>query len=584
MIRFRIGALIATAAIAFAACSGAATPSPSATTAPPASSAASPSAAASEAAASPSGPAPVNGGTWIFGSASDPSTLDAILIQDGESFRIAQQIYETLVKLAPGTTSTLEPGLAKSWDVSADGLTYTFHLQSPVSFTDGTPFNADAAVYNVLRWKNLAEPLQGFDYYDITVFGGYGDSSNIVTAAKVDDSTFTITLKTRKADFLTAMTLIPFAMQSPTALKAHNADLSPKDAKNDYWQKAPTGTGPFMFNGDFVSGDHYTIVKNPNYWDSANAAHLDKIIFKPIAEATNRLTALQSGTVDTIDFVDPAQTPTVQGDTSLQLLTRTPLAIGKLAFNQTHKPFDDIKVRQAIAYAVDKASLVSAFFGNGAGTVADSDLINNMPAYETNQTISGFDMQKAKDLLSSSSCPPPCSVDFWYPDDVSRPYMVDPKGEFEAIRTMLEAVGFKINPQHKPWHGGYLTDEANGVYPMFFIGWIYDYADPADGPGLFYAQSTSKCNGVAVTAPHNCEFGEDNPAVGAAITKAIGETDDATRTQDWKDAMKLVNADVPDVPLVWAGSFLAATTHVHGYIPSPTQSEYFNLVWKDAGS
>ena len=70
----------------------------------------------------------------------------------------------------------------------------------------------------------------------------------------------------------------------------------------------------------------------------------------------------------------------------------------------------------------------------------------------------------------------------------------------------------------------------------------------------------------------------------AAITKAIGEGDDATRTQDWKDAMKLVNADVPDVPLVWAGSYLAATTHVHGYIPSPTQSEYFNLVWKDAGS
>ncbi len=584
MVRFRIGALVATAVLAFAACSGAATPSPSASTAPAPSAAAPSEGSAAAASPSASGPAAVNGGTWIFGSASDPSTLDAILIQDGESFRIAQQIYETLIKLAPGSTSELQPDLAKSWDVSADGLTYTFHLQSPVTFSDGTPFNADAAVYNVLRWKNLPEPLQGFDYYDITVFGGYADKSLIANAAKVDDTTFTITLTQKKADFLTAMTLIPFGMQSPTALQAHHADLSPKDKTNDYWQKAPTGTGPFMFAGDFVSGDHYTIVKNPNYWDTANAAHLDKIIFKPIAEATNRLTALQSGTVDTIDFVDPTQTPTVSSDSSLQLLTRTPLAVGKLAFNQTHKPFDDPKVRQAIAYAIDKKALVDAFFGNGAGTVADSDLINNMPAYEPNATISGYDQQKAKDLLASSTCPAPCSVDFWYPDSVSRPYMVDPKGEFEAIRTMLEAVGFKVNPQHKAWHGGYLTDEANGVYPMFFIGWIYDYADPADGPGLFYAQSTSKCNGVAVTAPHNCEFGEDNPAVGAAITKAIGEGDLATRTQDWKDAMKLVNADVPVVPLVWAGSYLAATTHVHGYIPSPTQSEYFNLVWKDAGS
>jgi len=393
-----------------------------------------------------------------------------------------------------------------------------------------------------------------------------------------------MTLTTRKADFLTAMTLAPFAMQSPTALKAHNADLGSKDPKNDYWQKAPTGTGPFMFSGDFVPGDHYTIVKNPNYWDAANAAHLDKIIFKPIADAASRLAALKSGTVDTIDFVDANQVKDIKSDPTLQLLTRTPLAIGKLAFNQTHKPFNDIKVRQAIAYAIDKNALVQAFFPNGAGSVADSDLINTMPAYEPNATISGYDPAKAKSLLAGSSCPAPCAVDFWYPDSVSRPYMVDPKGEFEAIRTMLEAVGFRVTPQHKPWRGGYLTDEANGVYGMFFIGWIYDYADPADGPGLFYATSTSDCNGVKVTTPHNCEFGEDNPAVAAAIAKAISETDLATRTQDWKDAMKLINADVTDVPLVWAGSFLGATIHVHGYIPSPTQSEYFNLVWKDAGS
>ena len=573
MVRLRSVAFLASLALVITACGPAAS-------APPGS-----EAPASAPAATGTTQQPVNGGTWIFGSASDPATLDAILIQDGESFRIAQQIYETLIKLKPGTPSDLEPGLAKSWDVSPDGLTYTFHLQTGVTFTDGTPFNADAAVYNVLRWKNLPKPLQGFDYYDITVFGGYGGDSLIKAATKVDDATFSITLTRPKADFLTAMTLIPFGLQSPTALQKHNADKDPKDPSNDYWEKAPTGTGPFMFNGDYVPGDHYTIVKNPNYWDTANAAHLDKIVFKPIAEAANRLTALQSGTVDTIDFVDANQIPQIRQDTSLQILTRSPLSIGKLAFNQTHKPFNDLKVREAIAYAIDKNALVQAFFSNGAGTVADSDLINTMPAYEPNQTITGApDVQKAKDLLASSSCQAPCSVDFWYPDNTSRPYMTDPKGEFEAIRTMLEAVGFKVNPQHKDWHGGYLTDEANGVYPMFFIGWIYDYADPADGPGLFYATSTADCNGQPVSKAHNCEFGEDNPAVSAAIAKAIAEPDAATRTQDWKDAMKLVNADVPDVPLVWAGSFLAATTHVHGYIPSPTQSEYFNLVWKDAGS
>ena len=400
---------------------------------------------------------------------------------------------------------------------------------------------------------------------------------------KIDDATFSITLGSPKADFLTAMTLIPFAMQSPTALKAHNADLGSKDPTNDYWQKDPVGTGPFMFK-EFVPGDHYTIVKNPNYWDTANAAHLDTIIFKPIADAANRLAALKAGSVDTIDFVDATQLSDISSDPTLQLVTRPPLDIGKVAFNQTHKPFDDIKVRTALALAIDKKALVDAFFQNGAGSVADSDLINNMPAYEANTAVGTYDPAAAKAMLQSSSCPPPCAIDFWYPDSVSRPYMLDPKGEFEAIRTMLEAVGFTITPNHKPWHGGYLTDEANGVYPMFFIGWIYDYADPADGPGIFYATSTAVCNGKTETTPHNCEFGEDNPAVATAMAKAISESDLATRTQDWKDAMKLINADVPDVPLVWAGSSLGMTIHVHGYIPSPTQSEYFNLVWKDAGS
>jgi peptide/nickel transport system substrate-binding protein len=582
MLRLRTGALIAAAAIAFAACSGAATAAPSAA-APSQTPVVAPSGSTAPASVAPSGGTPVNGGTWIFGSASDPSTLDAILIQDGESFRIAQQIYETLIKLKPGSSSNLEPGLAKSWDTSPDGLTYTFHLQTGVKFSDGTAFNADAAVYNVNRWKNLPAALQGDDYYDVTVFGGYGANSLIKAVTKIDDATFSMTLTKPKADFLTAMTLIPFAMQSPTALQAHHADLGTKAPTNDYWQKDPTGTGPFMFS-EFVPGDHYTIVKNPNYWDTANAAHLDKIIFQPIAVSANRLTALLSGTVDTIDFVDATQLAQIQSNPTIQLITRPPLDIGKLAFNQTVKPWNDIKVREAAAYAIDKTALVNAFFPHGAGTVADSDLINNMPAYQANAAISGFDLSKAKSLLASSSCPPPCAVTFWYPDSVSRPYMLDPKGEYEAIKPMLEAAGFAVTPNHKPWHGGYLTDEANGVYGLFFIGWIYDYADPADGPGIFYATSTADCNGVKEPTPHNCEFGEDNPAVAAAMAKAISEPDAATRTADWQAAMLLINADVPVVPLVWAGSSLASTIHVHGYIPSPTQSEYFNLVWKDAGS
>jgi len=543
--RYRLASLIAVAALALSGCSGSSA-----------------------------------NNTWVFGSASDPTTLDAILMQDGESIRIGQQIYETLVKLAPGSASDLVPGLAKSWDASADGLTYTFHLQTGVKFTDGTDFNADAAVYNVNRWKNLPEALQGDDYYDITVFGGYGDSSLIKSVTKIDDSTFKMVLTTPKADFLTAMSLAAFSMQSPTALKAHNADKGSQDPSNDYWQKAPTGTGPFKFS-EFVSGDHYTIVKNPDYWDTANAAKLDKIIFKPIADSAQRLTALKSGTVDTIDFVDANQLTDIKNDSTLQLVTRSPLDIGRLNINQSIKPFNDVNVRKAISYAIDRQAIVNTFFPNGAGQAADSDLLASMPAYDKNATISGFDLTKAKAALAASSCPAPCKIDFWYPDSVSRPYMLDPKGEFEAIRTMLEAAGFQITPQHKAWKGGYTGDEANGKYGLAFIGWIYDYADPADGPGIFYSTSTAKCGDVTPTKPHNCEAAEDNPAIAAAMAKSIAEPNLATRTQDWKDAMKLINADVPDVPLVWAGSSLGMTKHIQGFVASPTQTEYYNTVYKN---
>ena len=530
-------------------------------------------------AATSSSPA-ANARTMVFGSASDPTTVDAILLQDGESLRIAQQIYDTLIRLKPGTAADLEPSLAKSWAVSPDGLTYTFHLRSGVRFTDGTPFDADAAVYNVNRWKNLPVPLRDSDYYDRAVFGGYGAGSLIDSATNVDGVTLRIKLRRPKADFLMAMTLVPFAMQSPTALQAHHADLAPSDPTNDYWQTAPTGTGPFMFK-EFIAGERYSIVRNPDYWDSANAAFLDSVVFKPIPDADNRLAALKSGVVDIIDPVNGNQLADVSADARFQLLKRTPLAVGKVGFNQGQKPFDDLNVRKAAAYAIDRKAVVETFFP-GLGTVADSDLISTMAAYEANATISGYNPQEARALLAASSCPAPCAIDFWYADNTPAVVAADPKGEFELIRANLEAVGFKVNPRHVAWQDGYLAGAAQGKYPAFLIGWTYDYADPADGPGIFYATSMEACDGIVPTSPHNCEFAQDDPIAAAAMAKAIAEPDAARRTQDWKDAMRLINADVPDVPLVWVGSALAATKSISGYIPSPTQSESLNLVVKVA--
>lgn len=578
----RLLAVAFAAALVFSACQAQATPTPTAqpTPTPPPGETPGPTPTAAPT-PTPSG-GPVSGGTMIFGSAADPATLDAVLIQDGESFRIAQQIYDTLVRLKPGSADELEPGLAASWDVQDGGKTIVFAIQPGAKFHDGTPADAEAVAYNFNRWKNLPEALQGLDYYDITVFGGYGDNSNIASAEATGTLEVTVKLNAPKADILTAMTLIPFAIQSPTALEAHKADLG-ESPDNDYWQTAPTGTGPFKFEGDWVVGDHYTIVRNDDYWDTAHPAYLDSVVFKPIAESAQRVAALRAGTVDIIDFVDANQLDQITSDPALQRLDRPPLTTGWIGFNQRHKPFDDLKVRQAVAYAIDKQAIVEAFFP-GLGQVADSDVFPSFPTYEAGVYPGSYDRAKAKELLDSSSCPSPCAIDFWYPDEVSRPYMVDPKGEFEAMRPMLEAAGFVVTPQHKAWRGGYLTDDSNGRLPMFLIGWIYDYADPADGPGIFYAKSQGECDGVVPEQPMNCEYGEENPDAYALMQQAISEFDTAKRNDLWKQAMRMYGADLPKVPLVWSASVLGAVKTLHGYVPSPTQSEYFNLVWKEASS
>ena len=358
MLRLRIGALIAAGAIAFAACSGASTAAPS--VAQPSTPAASSGSGASTApSTAPSGPTPVNGGTWIFGSASDPSTLDAILIQDGESFRIAQQIYETLIKLKPGSASDLQPDLAKSWDTSTDGLTYTFHLQTGVNFSDGTPFNADAAVYNVNRWKNLPAALQGDDYYDVTVFGGYGDNSLIKT---VDED--------RRRDVL----------DHPDQAEGRLPDGDDPHPVRDAEPDGPPG--PSCRPG-LEGPDERLLAEGP---DGHRSVHVRRR-FRPGRPLHDRqepeLLGYRQRGAPRQDHLpadrrlgEPADGPPVRARSTrstsstrpssrtsaatraCSCMTRPPLDIGKLAFNQTQKPFNDIKVREAVALAIDKKALV----------------------------------------------------------------------------------------------------------------------------------------------------------------------------------------------------------------------------------
>ena len=320
--------------------------------------------------------------TLVFGSSADPVALDGALISDGESGRVVIQIFEGLVNLKPGTTTVI-PALATSWKASNGGKSWTFALRKNVKFTDGTPFNGAAACANFNRWYNFTGSFQNpsATYYWQTVFGGFkkydpksgAPKGSLFKSCKVNNSSsVTINLTDPSASFIGAMSLPSFSMESPTAMAKYGANQGSVDSSGvfhptgTYATQHPTGTGPFMFQS-WTRGDKLTLVRNPNYWGAK--AKLSTLIFKPIADNAARLQALQNGEIQGYDLVEPQDISVIQQDSNLKLLSRPPFNVAIVGMNQARPPMNKLQVRQAIAYGLDRASVIKAFYA-GRGVVA----------------------------------------------------------------------------------------------------------------------------------------------------------------------------------------------------------------------
>jgi peptide/nickel transport system substrate-binding protein len=561
----RIGALVAVAAVAFAACGSAATPAPTAevTTAPTSGATVAPT-------ENPN--APKDGGTLVVAIPGDISRTDPALIDDSNSSYVMQNVMEGLVSLKPGSTSDIVPALAESWTQSSDGLTYTFKIRQGVKFHDGTDLDAAAVVYNYDRWKNFPKELQDYSYYAGAVFGGYGDASNLASVTATDPATVVITLKTPNSSFLIAQTLGVFAISSPTALKAGHADNVTTDvSKIEYAQGGPTamvGTGPFKFK-EWVVGDHVTIDKNPDYWNKDAIAHVDEVVFKPVAEEAQIMNGLSTGEIDIAQKVSPVDIATVKGNAKLQVIDRGKSCnTMQLSMNHKYAPIKNEKIREAIAYAVNKQYLIDTFY---AGLAVPAD--NWMPVntqYAKALGLPTYDPQKAKDLIAASG-EKDLTIDFYYPSDVTRPYMPDPQGIFEAIQNDLEAVGFKIIPHTETWRPDYLDHEYAGNFEMWLLGWTCDWA----GPDNFLKTAFfGYVNGAPST-----EFAYKNDELEKTMNDALAATDPATAQSLWEHAQDLLKADMPTVPLINSTPPAAAQATVMGFVGSGALNEYLNSVW-----
>jgi peptide/nickel transport system substrate-binding protein len=371
------------------------------------------------------------------------------------------------------------------------------------------------------------------------------------------------------------MTLTPFAISSPKALTEGNAS-APDFKDNKYATGGPpaaVGTGPFMFKA-WVQGTYVRLLKNPSYWNAAaGGPYLDEVKFRPISDTTATLNALSSGGVDLAQAISPVDVATIKADAKLQAIDRgSACNVGLLAMNQTHKPFDNVKIRQAVAYAIDRQALVDAFFG-GAGLVP-SNWAPPGTLFTKELALPEYNPDKARQLIAESGVTD-LAFDFWYPSDVSRAYMPDPKGEFEAILTNLEAVGFKPNPKTKPWRPDYLAEETTGKYPAWLIGWNCDWL------GIDNFLFTADFGYRGDPYGPNVEFAYKNDEMNQAMVDALRATDEAGQRAGWEKAQDLILADMPALPLASGKTPTAAAVYVKGFIPSPTVLEIFTDVWLD---
>jgi ABC-type transport system substrate-binding protein len=491
--------------------------------------------------------------------------------------QVVNNIFEGLVKFKAGTTS-IEPCLATSWEISADGKEITFHLRKGVKFHDGTDFNADAVVFSFARQYDPNNPYYQYGKWNMWGYLFY----DVDRMQKIDDDTVKLVLKRPNVSILTSLALYRVSMVSPT-----NAEKYQEDAF-----KHPCGTGPFKFV-EWVKDDHVTLEANEDYWQER--AKLDQLIFKVIPDPSARLMALEVGEVQGMEFPNPADFDRINNNKDLVLMTQPGLNVGYLAINTGYgyvdenknnirdidseplvktpgyfEPLTKKKVRQAINMAIDKQAIVDNIY-MGSAIKAKNGMPPFMLGYNDDIEDYPYDPERAKELLAEAGYPDGFEVTL-HVMPVSRPYMFDPFKIGEAIQSYLAAVGIKVNFYQVDW-SNFLQETKDGKHQMVLLGWVGDNGDPDNFMNAVYG-----ANKACIGAAGNRAF-YIKDTVQELFSAALTTYDDEKRSTYYKKAQEIIHEDAGWVFLVHATQNVVFRNNIKGFILNPTSRLFFYPVW-----
>ena len=509
--------------------------------------------------------------TLVFGVAGDPKVLDPSFASDGESLRVARQVFETLVRPEEGGTKTVA-GLAESWEPDAAGTTWTFKLRSGVKFHDGTDFNAEAVCANFNRWYNSTGLMQSPDVtpYWQDVMGGFAKNEDadlppsLFKSCTVKDPTTVDLAFTRVSSKIPSALMLPsFSMHSPQALQqydASNVTGTADDIKYPAYATAhPTGTGPFKFKTWDLANKSLTIERNEDYW--GDKAKLKTVIFRTISDENARKQALRSGDIQGYDLVGPADVEPLKNE-GFNMLTRPAFNILYLAINQKGNPaLAKPEVRQAIAHALNRQALVDSKLPPGA-KVATQFMPDTVEGWNPQVKTYDYNVEEAKRLLAAAGASN-LTLRFHYPTEVTRPYMPNPKDIFELLSNDLKAAGITVEGIPLKWSPDYLNATTSGsAHDLHLLGWTGDYGDAYNFIGTFFDRPKD-------------EWGYTNKPLFDQFQAADTTADNAQRVEKYKALNAAVMEFLPGVPISHSPPAIVFGKDVQGVKASPLTDERY---------
>lgn len=538
----------------------------------------------------PSASAPTSesaGPTFRFAQGAQVLTLDPAATYRVESHRISAQILEPLVR-ADVNTGEPSPSLAHRWEVSEDGRTYTFTLVENATFSEGTQLTAEGVVANIERWAQLGRtPLtrmtQPFHQLFGTVQLAENSSSNpLVTSWSAPSNTsLKITLSRPSRSFLKALTQPTFGLVLPRSIGA-----------DGYLTSTPIGTGAFMLS----SWDGSTAVLTRNTAYRGEIPDLAAIEFLTIPDAEKRYYNLLEGSIDAYDQVALKDYVPLALD-GYPVQSRDPYAIAYLGINLSHPAFDDARVRQALARAIDRAAIVEAYYPQGTNTAPDFiPALFQMKKEDMGQVYT-YNLDRAQELLRASTYANQ-AIDFYYPVNLSLPSLPSPEGIYSLISANLVEAGFNIVPKPYRWSDSGTEDvpTSHPDYGLELTGFIGAFRDPTAFLGHVLTPAASAPTTISETSPSPTPTPSPTSTAAAAepakasasyasILQAINEADTYTDITDWRNAYKEINDQVANllsaIPLVYPVSGVTQGQRVRTYTVSATCIDDFSTVHID---